>query len=550
MEQKHETYWEGIWRQFKGSYIGLGALGLVGFIGLIGLYAPFLASSKPIVVSYRGEIYFPLFRYLFFTGFFTKPLDLFFNLFMFLFPLMVLGWFFGRNYRRWILFLIVCTQFLGSGFLWMRQPFDPAVDPNLQKERQEKIQKQLTRARSRGEALPPPSWDFELSYMNPYARLNEVLRYVLRKRQHEAFESYQEKYREKAYQDWLSGELRKKQREYRGKGLDIPEREILVREIEEQADSSELNAQLALPTLWQLDRSNEEELIQEMSKQLEVATPQRARYLQAKIDGIVSHRKWLEDESHRIGALIMPLLRPFHWEDDAGGEQDLNRFVDWWELTRVNRKDLVAALIFGVRISFFVGLTSMFLALVIGIPIGGIAGYYGGKIDIVISRLMEIWESMPVFFMLLMIVAVTQSKSIFLVIGVIGLFGWTGFGRYIRGEFFKQRNLSYVTACHAMGFRDGRIIFGHILPNAIPPLLTLLPFSIMGAMTSEAGLSFLGLGEEGSCSWGVLMDEGRTAFPGESYLLWPPAIVLTILLIAIALVGDVLRDSLDPKLKN
>jgi peptide/nickel transport system permease protein len=94
---------------------------------------------------------------------------------------------------------------------------------------------------------------------------------------------------------------------------------------------------------------------------------------------------------------------------------------------------------------------------------------------------------------------------------------------------------------------DARIIFSHILPNAIPPLLTLLPFAIMGAITSEAGLSFLGLGEEGSCSWGVLMDEGRTAFPGESYLLWPPAILLTVLLIAIALVGDGLRDALDPK---
>ena len=90
-------------------------------------------------------------------------------------------------------------------------------------------------------------------------------------------------------------------------------------------------------------------------------------------------------------------------------------------------------------------------------------------------------------------------------------------------------------------------MFVHILPNAIPPLLTLLPFAIMGAISSEAGLSFLGLGEEGSCSWGVLMDEGRTAFPGESYLLWPPVIVLTILLIAIALAGDALRDAMDPR---
>ena len=157
---------------------------------------------------------------------------------------------------------------------------------------------------------------------------------------------------------------------------------------------------------------------------------------------------------------------------------------------------------------------------------------------------------MPSFFMLLMVVAITQSKSIFLVVAVIGIFGWTGFARYIRGEFLKQRNLPYVEACRAMGFRDARIVFSHILPNAVPPLLTLLPFAVMGAITSEAGLSFLGLGEEGSCSWGVLMDEGRTAFPGESYLLWPPALMLTILLVAVALVGDALRDALDPKLRR
>jgi peptide/nickel transport system permease protein len=99
-----------------------------------------------------------------------------------------------------------------------------------------------------------------------------------------------------------------------------------------------------------------------------------------------------------------------------------------------------------------------------------------------------------------------------------------------------------------MGYRDNQIIFSHMLPNAIPPLLTLIPFAIMGAITSEAGLSFLGLGEEGSNSWGVLMDEGRSVFPAESYLLWPPAILLTILLVSIAIVGDAFRDSLDPKL--
>ena len=188
----------------------------------------------------------------------------------------------------------------------------------------------------------------------------------------------------------------------------------------------------------------------------------------------------------------MPLVRPFHWEDDAGGRSEpLNQHVHFWELTRINRKDLTAALIFGVRISGRRHLGRS-LALVIGLPIGAFAGYYGGTFDIIVSRMLEIWEAMPTFFMLLMVVAITQSKSIFLIIAVIGIFGWTGFSRYLRGEFFKQRNLPYIEACRAQGFNDSRIIFSHIFPNAIPPVLTLLPFAVMGAITSEAGLSFLG----------------------------------------------------------
>jgi peptide/nickel transport system permease protein len=278
------------------------------------------------------------------------------------------------------------------------------------------------------------------------------------------------------------------------------------------------------------------------------AVAERYEKAEAQLKYLKDRNSWLEQQVKQLRYEVMPLLRPFHWEDDAGGDQGLNRFVSWWDLTRINRKDMVASLIFGVRVSLSVGLLAIGLALLIGIPIGAVAGYYGGKLDLFVYRLIEIWESMPTFFMLLMIVDFLQSKSIFLIIGVIGLFGWTGFSRFVRGEFFRQKQLLYVEACHALGYPDKRIIFSHLLPNAIPPLLTLVPFAVMGAITSEAALSFLGLGEEGSNSWGVLMDEGRSAFPSESYLLWPPAILLTILLVAIALVGDSLRDALDPKL--
>jgi peptide/nickel transport system permease protein len=393
---------------------------------IVGLYAPFLASSKPIAVHFDGHWYFPLFRYLFFPGFYTKSIDLFFNALMFAFPLLLLGF-----WRRPFIFLGVALQVGLFSWAMLSPPSDPA--------------------------FVPPGHP-----LTSYARLDRALDALSQREQHNRLEPY------------LLGEVK---------------------------------------TLW--DRS------------------QRS-----------------PTDEKLITFRLMPLLRPHHWQDDIGGGYQFNQRVPWWERSRSNGKDLAAALLFGVRVSLVVGISAVVLSLAIGLPLGAIAGFYGGRLDLILSRLIEIWEAMPTFFMLLTVVAIVQTKSIFLVVLVLGIFGWTGFSRYLRGEVLKHRNRAYVEGLRAVGFSNRRILFSDILPNAIPPLLTLLPFAVMAAITSEAGLSFLGLGEEGSTSWGVLMDEGRAAFPAESYLLWPPAIVLTILLVAIALAGDALRDALDPKLKT
>lgn len=497
------------WDRFKKNRLGMAALSVVCLFCLVGIYAPFLASSKPLFVIFQGEPYFPVFRYLFYTEFFTKKLDLFFNIWIFTLPAILIAIAATRNRKR-LRIVLVSALLVAHGLLFMylayRVPVDPAGDAALNQDRQQKNQVQVQKhlkdpAHEPWEIL---DWNFDVAHLSKYAQLNLVLKYVLQKAQQQ--------------------------------------RVVLSL----QGTPVDLNH---LPTLWQQEQDHERNKIEELKRTMQQSPPTSLEYLsaQSELKYLSDRDQWLEENSAQLKWMVMPLLRSFHWEDDAGGQQSLNQYISWWELTRINRKDLLAALIFGIRISLFVGLTAVGLALLIGVPIGAAAGYHGGRVDIAVSRGLEVWEAMPTFFMLLTMVAITQSKSIFLVIGVIGFFGWTGFSRYIRGEFFKQRNLFYVEACRALGFRDAYIIFVHILPNAIPPLLTLLPFAVMEAITSEAGLSFLGLGEEGSCSWGVLMDEGRTAFPGESYLLWPPAILLTILLIAIALVGDRLRDALDPK---
>lgn len=498
----YDPYWLIIWKQFRKHKLGMAALSVVILFCLVGIYAPFLASSRPFVVMYDNEWYFPLFRYLFYSGFFTKRLDIFFNLMIFTVPLSLLSIYLWHRHHKFltaVLSSIFVLQFALFIFFAFGPASDPAVDTKLSKERELALKTHAF-----------PSWDFDLKFMSPYARLNLILR----------------------TQQRINQQLR------------------LQRPI--AAFSKDTGK--SIPTLWQLDFDNENSRLKQEQARADALAEKGDQHSEAYLQSIaainyINHRRqWLVSQTQLLKYEIMPLISSFHWEDDAGGSQSLNRYLSFWELTRTNRKDFMAALIFGVRISLVVGILAVSLALIIALPIGSLAGFYGGKFDIIVSRLLEIWESMPTFFMLLMVVAVMQSKSIFLVIIVIGVFGWTTFSRFIRGEFFKQRNLPYVEACRAIGFHDSRIMFLHILPNAIPPVLTLLPFSIMGAITSEAGLSFLGLGEEGSCSWGVLMDEGRTAFPGESYLLWPPAILLTTLLIAIALVGDALRDSLDPKM--
>lgn len=475
MAEEHPSYsyWRSIWHRFTKHRIGLCGFYVICLFAFVGIYAPFFASSKPLFVVYDGTPYFPLFRYLFYSGFYSKSLDRFFNLLMFTLPLIGLSWYFLKGFVRKM--AITCF-ILGHILIFLGLLFfpvhDPASDPTLTQQRLEAL---------KNNPEQKPSWDFDLQYMNDYAKLNLILREEQRWKQQQALLPY------------------------------LPEYE-------------KATGEKTLPTLWQEEQNREA----------------RSPYLRER-------HLWVEAQEKKLSFQIMPLLSPYHWEDDVGGQQLLNPHIPWLELTRINHKSLLAALIFGIRVSLVVGIASISLALAIGIPIGAFAGFYAGFSDLAVCRLLEIWEAMPTLFMLLLAVAILQTKSIFLVICIIGFFGWTGFSRYVRGEFFKQRSLPYVEACQALGFRDRYIIWRHILPNAIPPVLTLLPFAIMGAITSEAALSFLGLGEEGSCSWGVLMDEGRRGFPQESYLMWPPAFMLTVLLVAIALVGDSLRDALDPK---
>lgn len=596
-QTKNWSYWQKVWKQFRKNRVGLIALFVFLTFCLLGLYAPLLASSKPLIIVYQNKIYFPLLRYLFYKGFYTKEIDLFYNILMFILPLSLVGFFVLKKLKKkawlrtfWLSMAgIQVALFITFSFGVIK---DPASDLKLMQARQEELKKHSFYREDPlfGPFTSFPTWDFDLKYMTPYAEINLLLRHRQRKEQYERLLPFAAAYEEKTKQvmptlwevdqrnekeeiERLETKLKAKQKSYEEAIERLPDLMMAYRPFSHDYLMAKFDVDKAQQRVDQLNsrtKSKEYELAVQALKEkqrffeefLKKANPSRLplenarstiqsyREALAKLNFLKEKREWLETESEQLWILVPAFLRSFHWEDDAGGQQNINQFVPWWELSRINRKDLVAGLIFGIRVSLVVGITAIALSLLIGIPLGMTSGYFAGKTDILICRLIEVWEAMPTFFMLLLIVAIAQTKSIFIVILVLGIFGWTGFGRFIRGEVLKQRALPYVQACHSLGFNHPRIMFSHILPNAIPPILTLLPFSMMAAITSEAGLSFLGLGEEGSTSWGVLMDEGRSVFPGESYLLWPPAILLTLLLVAIALVGDAIRDAIDPKMQQ
>ncbi|MFZ0565437.1 MAG: ABC transporter permease [Chlamydiales bacterium] len=572
----NQSYLQIVWEQFKKNKLGLIALITLAIFFLVGLYAPFLASSKPSFLLWNKKLYFPLFSYLFYSGFYTKPIDLFFNLLMFTAPAFLLGACLFKNpLKKYFLTVVLGLQvglFVFFGFF--KGIKDPASDPKLKQARFEALEKGTSfREDPLLSSLPlQTNWAFELQYMTPYEQLNHLLRHRQKQAQQKHLAPYISRYEENTHLPAPSL-LNIENRNEVARRIQL---KTILKNIEEKYQEG-LNtlpqlmadyrpfSHLLIMAKYDLEHAPESDRLQAEKwyrKVLQEASPfqkplEKVRQVilqhhetTSELNYLEERKQWLESEAQKLIVIIPPFIRPFHWEEDAGGAPAINQFVPWWELTRVNRKDLVASLIFGIRVSMIVGFTAIGLSLLIGLPLGMIAGYFGGKADLFICRLIEVWEAMPTFFMLLLVIAITQSKSILLVIIVLALFGWTNFARFIRAEMLKQRNLPYVLATKSLGFGESRIMFSHILPNAIPPILTLIPFAMMAAITSEAGLSFLGLGEEGSTSWGVLMDEGRSVFPSESYLLWPPAILLTILLVCIALVGDVIRDAIDPKMRG
>ncbi|MEE4000720.1 ABC transporter permease [Tenacibaculum sp. FZY0031] len=211
-------------------------------------------------------------------------------------------------------------------------------------------------------------------------------------------------------------------------------------------------------------------------------------------------------------------------------------------------RDLLSRLLIGARISFFIGFIAVFISLLIGIPIGAIAGYFGGKVDDFIMWLINITWSIPT---LLLVIAITLAlgKGFWQVFIAVGLTMWVEVARVVRGQVITTQQQQYVEAAKALGFSDFRIIFNHILPNILAPIIVISAANFAAAILIESGLSFLGIGAQPPTpSWGAMIkNHYNYIILGKPYLAVIPGIAIMSLVMAFMLIGNTLRDALDVK---
>jgi peptide/nickel transport system permease protein len=212
-------------------------------------------------------------------------------------------------------------------------------------------------------------------------------------------------------------------------------------------------------------------------------------------------------------------------------------------------RDVMAGMIHGSRISLSIGFVAVGIAVIIGVILGALAGYFGSWTDMIISRLFEIMLSIPTFFLLITVAAIFRP-SIFMTMIIIGLTSWVGIARFTRSEFLRIRNLDYVTAAISLGVSSRKVMFQHILPNALAPVIVSVVLGIAGAILVESSLSFLGIGVPAELvTWGSILNEAS----GATFAWWLavfPGFAIFITVLAYYLVGEGLREVLDPRLRG
>lgn len=220
-----------------------------------------------------------------------------------------------------------------------------------------------------------------------------------------------------------------------------------------------------------------------------------------------------------------------------------------WMGTEENGADVASRMIHASRIALGIGFIATGIALVIGVLVGGVMGWFGGRVDMFGMRLVEVFEAIPTLFLLLAFVAFFE-RSVYMMMVIIGLTSWSGFARYVRAEFFRLRSQPFVQAAQVCALPLASILFRHMLPNGMAPVLVAASFSVASAILAEATLSFLGLGVLDDPSWGQMLNQAVQASSFNWWMAVFPGGAIFLTVFAYNLVGEALRDALDPARRN
>jgi len=209
-------------------------------------------------------------------------------------------------------------------------------------------------------------------------------------------------------------------------------------------------------------------------------------------------------------------------------------------------RDVLARLLYGFRVSVLFGLALTAVGVLIGVMAGAVQGYFAGRIDLVLQRFIEVWGAIPELYLLLILASIFEP-SVWILLAILGLFGWMGLSDYVRAEFLRNRQLEYVTAARALGLSDRQIIVRHVLPNSLTPVIAFLPFRMSAAIVALTSLDFLGLGVPVSTpSLGELLAQGKTNLDAWWISLSTFGVLVATLMLLI-FIGEALRDALDTR---
>jgi peptide/nickel transport system permease protein len=212
-------------------------------------------------------------------------------------------------------------------------------------------------------------------------------------------------------------------------------------------------------------------------------------------------------------------------------------------------RDLAAGVFYGARVTLQIGISATVIAVLLGVSIGGIAGYFGGWLDSFLMRVTEIFQTIPFFLFAILLVAIL-TPTLGSVVFAIAVVSWPPMARLVRSEFLSMRNREFVQACVSMGMSHQQIIFKHVLPNTLSPIIVTGSLMVATAILIESGLSFLGLTDPNVMSWGFIIGSGRTVLRTAWWVCAVPGIAILLTVMAINLVGEGLNDALNPRLKN